>query len=55
MENPLSEENWMLQTTWKFIKYVIHTRHSMTLKQQKKKPIEQIIKIEHEKLHTEEG
>ena len=26
-ENPLSEENWMLQTNWKFIKYVIHNKH----------------------------
>ena len=30
-ENPLIEENWMLETNWKFIKYVIHTKHSMTL------------------------
>ena len=45
----------MLQTTWKFIKYVNHNRHSMTPKQLKKKPIKQIIKIEYEKLDTEEG
>ena len=25
--NPLSEENWMTQNNWKFIKYVIHHRH----------------------------
>ena len=31
IENPLSEENQMLQTNWKFIKYVIHNKHSMTL------------------------
>ena len=23
-ENPLSNQNWMKQTNWKFIKYVIH-------------------------------
>ena len=44
----------MVQTNWKFIKYAIHSKHSMTPKQLKKKPIEQIIKIEHEKLDTEE-
>ena len=37
-ENPLSQENWMKQTSWKFIKYVIHHKHSMTLEQLKKKP-----------------
>ena len=31
LDNPLSEENWMLQTNWKFIKYVAHNKHSMTL------------------------
>ena len=25
-ENALSEENWMLQTNWKFIKYDIHNK-----------------------------
>ena len=53
-ENPLSEENSMLQTNWKLIKYLLHNKHSMTPEQPKKKPIEQIIKIEHEKLDTEE-
>ena len=28
IENPLIEENWMKQTNWKFIKYVIHNKHS---------------------------
>ena len=56
IKNPLSEENWMLQTNWKFIKYVIHHKHSMTPKQLKKKPFEPIIKIkQHEELDTEEG
>ena len=44
-ENPLSHENWMKQTNWKFIKYVIHHKHSMTPEQIKRKPFEQIIKI----------
>ena len=44
-ENPLSRENWMKQTNWKFIKYVIHHKHSMTPEQIKRKPFEQIIKI----------
>ena len=41
-KNPLSEQNWMKQTNWKFIKYVM-------------KPFEEIIKIGHEQLDTEEG
>ena len=45
----------MLQTNWKFVKYVLHNNHSMTPEQPKKKPIEQSIKIEHEKLDTEEA
>ena len=44
-DNPLSEENWMLETNWKLIKYVIQKNHSMTPEQMKKKPIKQIIKI----------
>ena len=52
----LSEENWMLQTNWKFIKYVIHIKHSMTPKQLKPKPIDSIIKIKpHEELDIDEG
>ena len=54
-ENPLSEENWMLQTNWKLIKYLIHNKHSMTPKQLKKKLFEQVMKIDHEKLDIEEG
>ena len=46
----------MLQTKWKFIKYVIHSKHSMTCKQLEKKPLESIIKIKpHEEFDTEEG
>ena len=50
----LSHENWMKQTNWKFMKYVIHHKHSMTPQQLKKKPFKEIIKIGHEKLDTEE-
>ena len=44
----------MKQTNWKFIKYVIHHKHSMTPEQLKKKPSKPIIKIDHEQLDTEE-
>ena len=43
-ENPLSHQNWMKQTNWKFIKYVIHHKHSMTPEQLKQKPFEEIFK-----------
>ena len=55
-ENPLNEQNWMKQqTNWKFIKYVINHKHSMTPEQLKQKPFEEIIKNGHEKLDTEKG
>ena len=54
-ENPLSEENCIKQTNWKFIKQVIHHRHSMTPGQLKQKPFEEIFKKQHEILDTEEG
>ena len=54
-ENPLSHENWMKQTNWKFIKYAIHHKPSTTPEQLKKKPFKEIIKIRHEKLDTEKG
>ena len=54
-ENPLSEENWMKQNNWKFIKYVIHHRHPMTPEQLKQEPFEEIFKNQHEKVDTEEG
>ena len=44
----------MKQTSWKFIKYVVHHKHSMTLEQLKQKLFEAIIKNGHEKLDTEE-
>ena len=54
-ENPLNHENWVKQTNWKFIKYVIHHKHSMTPEQLKQKPVKEIFKIQHENLDTEEG
>ena len=36
-ENPVSHENWMEQTNWKLIKYVIHHKHSFTPGQLKRK------------------
>ena len=40
-ENPLCEQNWMKQANWKFIKYVIHHKHSRTPEQVKQKPFEE--------------
>ena len=54
-ENPLSEQNWMKQTNWKFIKYVIHHRDSMTPDQLKQKPFKEIFKKQHEQFDTEKG
>ena len=54
-ENPLSEQNWMKQTNWNFIKYVIHHQHSMTPEQLKQKPFEEIFKKQHEKLIQRNG
>ena len=54
-KNPLSEENWMKQNNCKFIKYVIHNRHSMTHEQLKQKPFEEIFKDQCEKVDTDEG
>ena len=54
-ENPLSDENWMKQNDWKFIKYVIHHRHPMTPEQLKQKLFKEIFKNQHEKVDTEVG
>ena len=43
LDNPLSEDNWMLQTNRKFMKYVIYNGHSMTLEQLNKNLIRPII------------
>ena len=53
-QNPLSEDNWMKQNNWKFIKYLIHHRHPMTPEQHKQKPFDEISKNQHEKVDTEE-
>ena len=54
--NPLHEDNWMLQTNRKFMKYVIYILHSMTHKHVNKNPIRPIIKvIPYHKHHTDEG
>ena len=53
---PLSEDQWMLQTHGKFMKYVIFTLHKMTREQMKMDPIKPIIKVKtNEELDTEEG
>ena len=53
---PLSEDNWMLQTYGKFMKYVFHILHRMTPEQMKMTPIKPIIKAKtNEELDTEEG
>ena len=54
-ENPLNHENWMKQTNWNFIKYVVHHKHSKTPEQLKQKPFKEIFKKQHEKLDTQEG
>ena len=53
-QNPLSEENWMKQNNFKFIKYFIHHRHPMTPEQLKQKPFEEIFKNQHEKVDTDQ-
>ena len=45
LDNHLGEDNWMLKTNWKFMKYVICTLQSMTTEQLKKNPIKPIIKV----------
>ena len=54
-ENPLSYQNWMKQNNWKFIKFLIQHKHSMTPEQLKQKPFEEIFKNQHEKVDTQEG
>ena len=53
---PLSEDNWMLQTHGKFMKYVFFTLHRMTPEQMKMNPIKPIIKVKtNEELDKEKG
>ena len=54
-ENPLSYQNWMKQNNWKFLKFLIHHKHSMTPEQLIQKPFEEIFKNQHEKVDTDEG
>ena len=54
-QNPLSDENWMKQNNWKFIKYLINHRYPMTPEQLKQKPFEETFKNQHKKVDTEEG
>ena len=53
-ENPLNHENWIKQTNWKFLKYVIHHKHPMTPEQLKQIPFKEIFMRQHENLDTEE-
>ena len=43
-ENPCSHEKWVKQTNWKFIKHVIHHRHSMTPEQLKQNHLKKVSK-----------
>ena len=53
--NPLSEENWMKQINWKFIKYLIHHRHPMTPEQHKQKLFKEILRINMKKWIQRKG
>ena len=56
LNNPLSEDNWLLQTRRKFIKCVIYNRHAMTHKHVEKNPVRPITKTHpNQKLDTNEG
>ena len=54
-QNPLIYQNWMKQNNWKFIKFLIHHKQSMTPEQHKQKMFEGIFKNQHEKVDTEGG
>ena len=54
-ENPLNQQNWMKQTNWKFITYIIYHKHSMTPEQFKQKPFRENFKKQHKKLDTVGG
>ena len=54
-ENPLSYQNWMNQNNWKFVKFLIHHKHSMTPEQLKQKPFEEILRINMKKLIHRKG
>ena len=44
LNNPQSEDNWLLQTRGKFMRYVIYNGHTMTNKHVHKNPVRPIIK-----------
>ena len=52
--NSFSEQIWMMRTNWKFIKFGIHHKLSMTSEKLKQKLFEEMIKNGHEKLDTDE-
>ena len=54
-QNPLSEDNWMKQNNYKFIKYVIDHRPPMTPEQLKQNPFKEIFKNQHENVDTDGG
>ena len=54
-QNPPSEENWMKQNNWKFIKYLVHHRHPMTPEQHKQKPFKFFLRINMKKLIQTKG
>ena len=56
MNNPLHEDNWLLQTRSKFMKYVIYNGHAMTHKCLNKNPIRSFTKTDpHHKHDTDDG
>ena len=56
IENLLCEENWILQTNWKFIKYVAFTIETMAPEQLNINPIKPIIKVNaNQELDANEG
>ena len=54
-ENPLNHENWMKQTNYKFIKYAIHHKHSMTPVQLEHKPFEEFSRTNMKNLIQRKG
>ena len=56
LNNPPNQDNWLLQTRRKFMKYVIYNGHTMTHKHVDKNPGRQITKANpHHKHDTDEG
>ena len=56
LNNPLHEDNWMLQTNRKVMKYLIYNLYYMNHKHVNKNHIRPMIKvIPHQKHHIDEG